>query len=67
MLVAIAALGPKLTNSPVSYLGPAELTGAFTAAFLFVMVVEVIGIVLILAVPGKDPTYSTEGEPVAGF
>ncbi len=67
MLVAVAALGPKLTDSPISALGAAGLSDAFNAAFLFLMCMEIIGIVLMLAVPAKEPTYSTEGEPVAGF
>jgi EmrB/QacA subfamily drug resistance transporter len=67
MLVATAALGPKLAHVSAHTLPPLELAGAFDAAFLFLMGLEVLGIVLMLFVRQKAGGYSTDGEPVAGF
>ncbi len=67
MLVATAALGPKLAQVSAHTLPPLELSGAFDVAFLFLMGLEVLGIVLMLFVRQKAGGYSTDGEPVAGF
>jgi len=43
------------------------LAGVFDLAFLFCMVLEVIGVVLMLAVREKAPSGSTDGEVAIGF
>jgi EmrB/QacA subfamily drug resistance transporter len=65
MLVATAALGPKLAEVSAHTIGMEDLALAFDAAFLFLMVLEIIGIVLMLPVNESETDYSTEGEPVA--
>ncbi|MBP1929756.1 EmrB/QacA subfamily drug resistance transporter [Methanolinea mesophila] len=67
MLVATAALGPKLAEVSAHTIPMEELAIAFDAAFLFLMVLEIIGIVLMLIVKETDTGYSTEGEPVTAF
>lgn len=67
MLVITAALGPKLAQISAHTLPSAELAGAFNVAFLFLMGIEILGIVLMLFVREKVSSYSTDGEPVAGF
>jgi hypothetical protein len=66
MLVAAVAAGPKLTQVSVHALSAADLAGAFDATFLFCMVLEVIGIVLMLAVAEKEPTGESS-EPGIGI
>jgi EmrB/QacA subfamily drug resistance transporter len=68
MLVSTAALGPaRMAEVAAKTIGAADLAGAFDAAFLFLMVVEVVGIVLMIPVKEHDTGYSTEGEPVAAY
>jgi drug resistance transporter, EmrB/QacA subfamily len=67
MLVTTAALGPKLAQLSAHTLPAGELSGAFDIAFLFLMCVEILGIILMLAIKDTPSTYSTDGEPVAGF
>lgn len=68
MLVATAALGPaKMAEVTARTIRPEELAAGFDTAFLFLMLVEVIGIVLMLFVRERDTGYSTEGEPVTAF
>lgn len=67
LLVATIALGPKLAEVTAETLPPAALAGGFDIAFLFLMVIEIVGIVFMFGVKDKEPTYSTEGEPVAVF
>jgi len=67
MLVATAALGPKMAGISAHKLPASELAGAFDVAFLFLMAVEILGIVLMLFVREKVSEYNTDGEPVAGF
>ena len=67
MLVATAALGPKLADESIHNLPVSDLAGAFDVAFLFLMGIEILGVVLMLFVREKDSGYSTDGEPVAGF
>lgn len=67
MLVTAAALGPKLAQISAHTLPAGELAGAFDVSFLFLMCVEVLGIILMLAVKDTISDYSTDGEPVAGF
>lgn len=50
MLVATIAAGPKLAEVSSHALSSTDLAGAFDAAFLFCMVVEVLGILLMLLV-----------------
>ena len=56
MLVATFAAGTKIAAVANKTLPPAALSNAFDAAFLFCMVLEVIGVVLMLAVKGKEPS-----------
>ncbi|MFA4877315.1 MAG: DHA2 family efflux MFS transporter permease subunit [Methanoregula sp.] len=67
MLVATIAAGPKLTHVSVQALTRADLAGAFDAAFLFCMVLEVIGVVLMLAVAGKAPSGESSSEAGIGI
>ncbi|WP_321505457.1 MFS transporter [uncultured Methanoregula sp.] len=66
MLVATVAAGPKLTHTSVHALVAADLSNAFDVTFLFCMVLEVIGIVLMLAVAEKEPTGESS-EPGIGI
>jgi EmrB/QacA subfamily drug resistance transporter len=67
MLVATVAAGPKLAQVSAHALSPKDLAGAFDAAFLFCMCLEIIGIVLMLAVAGKKPSVESGGEVGIGF
>ena len=67
MLVTTAALGPKLAQVSAHKLPAGELAGAFDIAFLFLMCVEVLGIILMLAIKETPSDYSTDGEPVAVY
>jgi len=67
MLVATAAIGPKLVHASAHTLPAADLVGGFQAAFLFLMGIEILGILLMLLVREKEEAYSTEGEPVTAF
>ncbi|MBN1168046.1 MAG: MFS transporter [Methanospirillaceae archaeon] len=67
MLVATAAAGPKLAMISAHTLPSVDLAGAFDAAFLFCMVLEIIGIVLMVAVKDKGPVGSGDSEVVIGF
>lgn len=67
MFVATAALGPKLAEVSAHTLPARELAGAFDVAFLFCMVLEVLGIILMLGVPAKEPSESSDGEVAIGF
>ena len=64
MLVATIAAGPKLAQVSAHALSSSDLAGAFDAAFLFCMVLEIIGIVLMLAVAGKEPSGESSGDRV---
>ena len=66
MLVATVVAGPKLAEISAHQLPSMDLPGAFDAAFLFCMVLEVIGIILMLKVPAKEPSGDPE-EAVMGF
>jgi sugar phosphate permease len=56
MLIAMVAAGPKLAEYSAHLIDPGELAGAFDMVFLFCMVLEVIGIVLMLGVRAKEPS-----------
>jgi len=45
----------------------ADLAVGFDTAFLFLVFVELAGIVLMVFVRERDTGYSTEGEPVAAY
>jgi EmrB/QacA subfamily drug resistance transporter len=62
MLVATFAAGTKIAAVANKTLPPAALSGAFDAAFLFCMVLEVVGVVLMLAVKGKEPSGESSAE-----
>ncbi|PKG31983.1 MFS transporter, partial [Methanoregula sp.] len=65
MLVATVAAGPRLAEYTAHAIEGAALASAFDLAFLFCMVLEVIGIVLMLAVKEREPAGAGDGE--AGF
>jgi EmrB/QacA subfamily drug resistance transporter len=67
MLVITVALGPMLAEVATGTIQLTVLAGAFDVAFLFLMVVEVVGIVMMIPVKEHDTGYSTEGEPVAVY
>lgn len=67
MLVAAFTLGPELAQVSAHTLSPAKLAGVFDLGFLFCMVLEVIGVVLMLAVREKAPSGSTDGGVAIGF
>jgi len=67
MLVTTVAAGSRMAQEATRTLLPAELAGAFDTGFLFLMCIEVLGIVLMLFVKEHDTGYSTEGEPVAAY
>lgn len=67
MLVAMVAAGPKIAQVSSHALPATELAGAFDAAFLFCMVLEIIGVVLMLAVSEKEPSGDSDGEVAIGF
>ena len=66
MLVATVVAGPKLAEVSAHRLPAMDLAGAFDGAFLFCMVLEVIGIILMLGVRAKEPTGES-GENIVGF
>jgi EmrB/QacA subfamily drug resistance transporter len=67
MLVATAAVGPKMAEVSAHTLPLQDMAKAFDVAFFFLMTVEVLGLVLMFAVKDIRTDYSTDGEPVAGF
>jgi EmrB/QacA subfamily drug resistance transporter len=67
MLVAMTAAGPKLAEVSAHTIPPAELAGAFDAAFLFCMVLEIAGMLLMLAVRDREPSGAGSGEVALGF
>ena len=67
MLVATVAAGPKLAEVSAHTLSSTDLAGAFDAAFLFCMCLEILGIVLMLGVAEKEPSGSSDGEVAMGF
>ncbi len=67
MLVAAIALGPKMAAVSAHTLPKYELASAFDMAFLFLTVVEILGVILMIFVREKANGYSTDGEPVASF
>jgi MFS family permease len=67
MLVATIAAGPKLAEVSAHTLSSTNLASAFDSAFLFCMVLEIIGIVLMLAVAEKEPSGKSSGEVGIGF
>jgi len=67
MLVATIAAGPKLAEYSVHSISSSELAGAFDATFMFCMVLEIIGIVLMLAIRDKVPSAECSGEIGIGF
>lgn len=66
MLVAMVAAGPRLAEVSSHAMSSAVLAGAFDAAFLFCMVLEIIGIVLMLGVKDREPSGESS-EPGIGF
>jgi EmrB/QacA subfamily drug resistance transporter len=67
MLVATIAAGPKLAEVTSHAIPSADLAGAFDSAFLFCMVLEILGIVLMLAVAEKEPSGESDGDVAMGF
>jgi ABC-type long-subunit fatty acid transport system fused permease/ATPase subunit len=67
MLVATIAAGPQLAKVSSHAVSSVDLAGAFDTAFLFCMVLEIIGIVLMLMVTGKEPSGESSGEAGIGI
>jgi EmrB/QacA subfamily drug resistance transporter len=67
MLVATVAAGPKIAEVTANTIPATELAGAFDAAFFFCMVLEVAGVVLMLAVRERKPSGGNSGEVMIGF
>jgi len=67
MLVATVAAGPKIAEVVASTIPSTELAGAFDAAFFFCMVLEIAGMLLMLAVRGREPSVESSEEVVIGF
>lgn len=67
MLAATVAAGPKIAAVTANKLPSTELAGAFDAAFFFCMMLEVIGILLMLAVADKKPSGESSGEAGIGI
>ena len=67
MLVATAAAGPKIAEVAANTIPATELAGAFDAAFFFCMVLEIAGVVLMLAVRAKEPSGEPRGEAGIAF
>jgi MFS family permease len=67
MLVTTIALGPKLAEVSAHTIAAKELAGAFDIAFLFCMVLEVAGFILMIPVKEKTPSGEPSGEPVIAF
>jgi len=67
MLVATIAAGPQLAKVSSHAVSSADLAGAFDTAFLFCMLLEIIGIVLMLMVTGKEPSGDSGGEAGIGI
>jgi EmrB/QacA subfamily drug resistance transporter len=67
MLVGMVAAGPKIAEVTASLIPSTELAGAFDAAFFFCMVLEVAGILLMLAVREREPSGEGSGEVMMGF
>ena len=67
MLVATAAIGPKLIQDPSHSIQSSELAGAFHISFFCLMCIALTGILLMLFIKDKKNEYSTDGEPVIPF
>jgi EmrB/QacA subfamily drug resistance transporter len=67
MLVTTVAAGSRMAQEATRTLPRAEMAGAFDTGFLFLMCIEVLGLVLMFFVKEHDTGYSTEGEPVAAY
>lgn len=67
MLVSLSAIGPELAKTSVHSLPVKDLVFGFDMAFLFLMVMEIVGIVLMLGVREHEPAPGTESEPAVGF
>jgi EmrB/QacA subfamily drug resistance transporter len=67
MLVATVAAGPKIAEVAANTIPSTDLAGAFDAAFLFCMVLDILGILLMLAVREREPSGESSGEVAIGF
>jgi MFS family permease len=67
MLVATIAAGPKIALVTADRIPATELAGAMDTAFFFCMLLEILGIVLMLAVEAKPPSGESDGEIVIGI
>lgn len=67
MLVALSAIGPELAKTSVHSVPVKDLVLGFDMAFLFLMVMEIVGIVLMLGVREHEPVPGSGSEPVVGF
>jgi len=60
MLVGTIAAGPKLALYSAHLIDGAEMVSAFRAAFLFCMALAILGLLLMLAVRGREPAGDLE-------
>lgn len=67
MLVATIAAGPKIALVTADKIPATELAGAMDTAFFFCMLLEILGIVLMLAVREREPSGESSGEVAIGF
>jgi hypothetical protein len=67
MLVATVAAGPKIALVSASLIPAGELAGAMDTAFFFCMLLEIAGVLLMLAVAEKEPTGESDGEVAIAF
>jgi hypothetical protein len=67
MLVATVAAGPKIAQVSASLIPAGELAGAMDAAFFFCMLLEIAGVLLMLAVRDRKSSGESSSEVVMGF
>lgn len=67
MLVTTTALGPKIAEIQTHTLPAKDIAYAFNISFLFLMFVELIGIILMFLIKDKKSEYTTNGEPVGMY
>jgi hypothetical protein len=67
MLVATIAAGPKIALVTADRIPATELAGAMDTAFFFCMLLEILGIVLMLAVREREASGEGSGEVAIGF
>ena len=67
MLVSLTVIGPELAKTSIHSLPVRDLVSGFNMAFLFLAVMEVVGIILMLGVRNHETGPGMESEPSVGF